>query len=212
MLKGFFISVEGVDGSGKSSHIAFIQEYLVNNGYQVINTREPGGTPMGEKIREVLLSTDNEMHNMTELYLLFASRQELIKNIILPNLDKGVCVLSDRFTDSSIAYQGYGRGIGVKKVEAIINLLEPCLKPDLTLLFDVDLNVATQRLEKNNKKDRIEKENREFFQKVQNGYYAIAKKEPQRVKLINTLQTKEDTRQEIKQYLDQLLGKEKSDI
>lgn len=207
MLRGFFISVEGVDGSGKSSHLPFMQECLEMYGYKVILTREPGGTVIGEKIRDLLLHTSEDMERMTELYLLFASRQELIKNIILPTLEKGVCVLIDRFTDSSLAYQGYGRGIGIDKVEKIIALLEPCLKPDLTLLFDVDLETAAKRLAKNNKSDRMEKESREFFQRVQNGYHAIAKNEPERVKVINTIQTKDESRVEIKKYLEKLLGK-----
>lgn len=207
MKKGFFISVEGVDGAGKSSHLPVMQDYLENNGYKVITTREPGGTIIGEKIRDLLLYTDIEIDRMTELYLLFASRQELIKNIILPNLEHGVCVLIDRFTDSSLAYQGYGREIGVAKVEQIISLLEPCLKPDLTLVFDVDLDTAAKRLAKNNKKDRMEKESREFFVKVQNAYHQIAKNEPKRVKIINTSQEKDQTRAEIKNYLAKLIGK-----
>lgn len=207
MRRGFFISVEGVDGSGKSTHLAFMQDCLERNGYKVVITREPGGTVIGEKIRDLLLHTSVEIDGLTELYLLFASRQELIKKFILPTLEKGVCVLIDRFTDSSIAYQGYGRGIGVGKVEQIIALLEPCLKPDLTLLFDVDLDTAAKRLAKNNKNDRMEKESREFFQIVQNGYHTIAKNEPERIKIINTLQPKDQTRIEIKNYLDKLLGK-----
>lgn len=206
MQKALFISVEGIDGAGKSSHLSFIQEQLEAKGYSVIQTREPGGTTVGEKIRELLLYTDVEITRMTELYLLFASRQEVIKNIIKPNLDRGVCVLIDRFTDSSIAYQGYGRGIEINKIEQIISLLEPALKPDLTFLFDVDLEVARKRLEKNAKADRMEKESQEFFARVRSGFHEIARKEPDRVKVINTIQDKADTRNEIKQHLEALIG------
>lgn len=205
MKKAYFISVEGIDGAGKSSHLDFIQNILEEYGLQVVQTREPGGTVTGELIRDLLLHKEVDMDHMTELYLLFASRQEIIKNVIKPNLDNSVCVLIDRYTDSTIAYQGYGRGVATNKIEALIKLLDPCLKPDLTLLFDVDLKTAKQRLAKNNKKDRMEKECDDFFAKVQSGYHQIAHSEPKRVKIINTTQRKEDTQTQIRQHLETLL-------
>lgn len=202
---GLFITVEGIDGAGKSTHVDFIQSYLENKGRRVLTTREPGGTIIGEKIRDLLLHNHDKIHSTTELFLMFASRQEIISNVIIPTLENGVCVVLDRFIDSSLAYQGGGRGLGMAKVEKIISLLEPQIKPDLTFLFDVELSVAFSRLSKNKTKDRIEQENEKFFTKVQNAYHEIAKNEPQRVKVINTIQSKEKTQVELKQYLDELL-------
>lgn len=204
---GFFITVEGIDGSGKSTHVKFIQTYLEDRGYSVITAHEPGGTDIGEKIRDILLHSTLQMHSITELLLVFASRQELISNTIVPNLKEGGCVILDRFIDSSIAYQCGGRGIEQKKLERIISLLEPQIKPDLTFLFDVELSIARGRLAKNNKKDRIEGEGEEFFAKVQNMYHEIAKNEPKRVKTINTVQPKEETKVELSNYLNELLTK-----
>ena len=119
-MRGLFISVEGIDGAGKSTHVDFISRYLKDKGYEVVTTREPGGTVLGEKIRDLLLHNDEEIHRITELLLMFASRQQLIAELIEPNLAKGVCVIADRFIDASIAYQAYGRGIGREKLDKII--------------------------------------------------------------------------------------------
>ena len=204
--RGLFITVEGIDGAGKSTHITFIREFLENIGHKVITTREPGGTPCGEMIRDVLLHKAEAMHRMTELFLLLASRQELIHNVIVPNLNQGICVLADRFIDSSIAYQAGGRNLGISKVKQALALLEPEIKPDLTFIFDVELSIATRRLHKNAKQDRIERENSEFFVLVQDTYHQIAKMEPERVKLINTAQEKQTTRAELASYLTTLIS------
>ncbi|MFO0318814.1 MAG: dTMP kinase, partial [Neisseriaceae bacterium] len=124
--RGKFISLEGIDGVGKSTHMTFIADYLRGCGKKVVTTREPGGTEFGEKFRDLLLHSRG-MHRITELLLLFASRQELIHNLVLPNLEKGVWIVSDRFIDASIAYQGVGRGIGVETVKQLANILEPKL-------------------------------------------------------------------------------------
>jgi dTMP kinase len=215
---GLFISVEGIDGAGKSTHVAFIQEYLESHGLQVITTREPGGTILGEKIRELLLDKSNYMHQITELLLLFASRQELIANTILPNLERGVCVVADRFIDASIAYQGGGRKIDADKIKQIISLLEPQIQTDLTFLFNVRLDVACQRIAnratkvmltenitENKLPDRIEQEDVEFFERVQNAYLQIAESEPVRVKIIDTANLIEHSRDIIIKHLDQLI-------
>lgn len=203
--KGFFISVEGIDGAGKSTHVSFIKQYLEDKGYQVIVTREPGGTPLGESIRNLLLNS-KDMHKITELLLMFASRQELLKSVIVPNLESGVCVVADRFLDASIAYQGYGRKIGIEKVSKVIELLEPQLQTNLTFLFNVPLSLALKRVSRNKEKDRIESEGEDFFATVQNSYLRIAEKEPGRVKLINTNQPLEKTQILVAWHLDQLLS------
>ncbi|MCE3268959.1 MAG: dTMP kinase [Burkholderiales bacterium] len=207
MKKGLFISVEGIDGAGKSTHVNFICEYLKSKGKTVVVTREPGGTPLGEQIRNLLLHSTN-MHHNTELLLMFASRQELIEKIIFPNLKDGICVVADRFVDASLAYQGAGRGLGMAKVKQLINLLEPVLTTDLTFLFNVPLSIAVNRIAKNRNKDRIEEENEDFFTKVQNAYLDIAKAQPDRMKVINTNRLKSETRNEIIQHLDYLLDKQ----
>ena len=204
-MRGLFISVEGIDGAGKSTHVKFIREYLEDKGYNVVITREPGGTNLGEKIRDLLLHNDEEIHRITELFMMFASRQQLIAQIIEPNLAKGICVIADRFIDASIAYQGYGRGIGQEKLDKIISILEPNLQTDLTFLFDVPLEMAFTRLNKSRQKDRIEQESTNFFTNVQNAYQMIARNEPNRVKVITTTQVKEKTQMLLASYLDQML-------
>lgn len=206
MKRGLFLSLEGIDGAGKSTHLEFISEYLKSKGHQVIITREPGGTIIGEKIRELLLMSDQINHN-TELLLYFASRQELISNVIIPNLKNGVSVIADRFVDASIAYQGGGRKLGVEKIRQVYNLLEPRLKTDITFLFDVPLKLAMNRLQRSRQLDRIEKEPEEFFSRVQNTYYQLANSEPERIKIIMTNREIEKTREEIICYLDVLLDK-----
>lgn len=205
MQKGLFISVEGIDGAGKSTHVTFIQEYLQKRGLEVKVTREPGGTPLGESIRDLLLHSYDTIHSRTELFLMFASRQELIDKVILPNLNQGICIIADRFIDASIAYQGYGRKIGENNVAKMISLLEPSLQTDLTFIFDVPLNLAITRVSRNKNKDRIEKEDKNFFATVQHAYHNIAQNEPMRVKIIQTNQTIDKTQCDLAAYLDQLL-------
>lgn len=202
-----FISVEGIDGAGKSTHLSFIADYLRKCGKEVVVTREPGGTINGERIRELLLHKHDGMHRVTELLLMFASRQELIHNLILPNLDKGVWVISDRFIDASVAYQGVGRAIGVDVVNQVANILEPKIKTDLTLLFDISLEVAVGRITNSRDKDRIESAPKEFFANVQNAYHDILKNEPDRVKLITTDQSINKTQQTIMNHLNNLINK-----
>ncbi len=204
--RGLFISVEGIDGAGKSTHVRFIQEYLQQNGKDVITTREPGGTELGEKIRDLLLHHNKAMHKITELLLMFASRQELIHNIIEPSLNDGICVIADRFIDASIAYQGAGRGVGIENIKKIISILDPVVNTDLTILFDTTLDVAFGRITRNRNKDRIENETADFFATVQQAYRDIALKDPKRVKIITTDQHIDKTRELIVQQLDILLG------
>jgi dTMP kinase len=202
--RGIFLSVEGIDGAGKSTHVEFIRDYLHSKGLEVVITREPGGTIIGEKIRELLLNSEH-MHHNTELLLYFASRQEIIRQVIVPNLEAGRCVLADRFVDASIAYQGGGRMLGVAKVKQIYAMLEPTLTTDLTLLFDVPLSLAMERLNRGRELDRIELESQEFFARVQNTYYQLEAEEPERIKRIMTNQPLQVTRNDILAQLDKLL-------
>jgi dTMP kinase len=206
MRRGLFISVEGIDGAGKSTHVPFIADYLRENGLTVVTTREPGGTPMGEQIRELLLHS-SQLHQISELLLMFASRQELISQLIIPNLESSVCVVSDRFIDASIAYQAVGRDIGIKVVKQLAKLLQPNLTTDLTLIFDVSIDTAIRRLNRSRNKDRIENETQVFFSKVQQAYRDIASNEPERVKLISTEREVHLTRDEIQSHLDNLIAK-----
>ncbi len=199
--RAFFISVEGIDGAGKSTNVEFIRKYLQDKGYAVIVTREPGGTVIGEEIRKLILYGKN-IDRVTELFLMFASRQELIKDVIIPNLEKGVSVIADRFIDSSVAYQGAGRNIGVEKVLSLLSLLEPKITPDLTLLFDVPIELAIKRINNNKNKDRIENESIDFFKRIQKAYNKIAVDEPNRVKVIQTNQSIYHTQSIIINYLD----------
>ena len=204
--RGLFISVEGIDGAGKSTHLEFIGNYLETKGIKSIVTREPGGTEIGEMLRDILLHSKHNIHRVTELLLMFASRQELIHNVIMPNLDRGIWVIADRFIDASIAYQGVGRKIGVEAVRQVANLLEPHLQTDLTFLFDVSLDKALRRVAKHGKQDRIEREEEGFFASIQQAYWELAKAEPQRIKVLNTDKTKEETRATISLYLDKFLA------
>lgn len=207
MKRGLFISVEGIDGAGKSTHVEFIKEYLEQHGLQVIMTREPGGTIVGEKIRELLL-TSEYMHQNTELLLYFASRQEIIQQVIEPNLANGICVLADRFVDASIAYQGGGRELGVDKVKTVYSLLVPQLKTDATFLFDAPLEIAMERLKSDRELDRIEQESQDFFNRVQQTYYQLLQEEPERIKLVSTDCSIVNTRDILLKHLDNLLAKE----
>ena len=210
MIKpGIFLSVEGIDGAGKSTHVEFIRDYLKNHGIEVIITREPGGTIIGEQIRELVLNGEH-MHHNTELLLYFASRQELIQQVIVPNLAAGHWVLADRFVDASIAYQGAGRNLGVDKVKQIYAMLEPMLATEMTFLFDAPLSLAMERLNRGKGLDRIEQEGLEFFTRVQNAYYALEANEPQRIKRIMTNQPLHKTRAILQEYLDKLILRQRN--
>lgn len=208
MTRGMFLSVEGIDGAGKSTHLDYIKDHLAQNSIEVVLTREPGGTNLGESIRNLLLNGE-DIHCVTELLLMFASRQELINKVIEPSLNQGKWVLADRFVDASYAYQGGGRDLGVDRVKAIADLLEPSLTTNLTLLFDAPLEVAMKRVDGSRIKDRLERESTKFFAKVQQTYRDLALAQPNRIKIINTDQDKAQTQMQIAQHLDYLLKHKK---
>lgn len=185
----FFISFEGIEGSGKSTQARLLYEYLSKKGYTVILTGEPGGTEIGLKIRELLLSVEHKgMIPITELLLYNASRVEHIKEIILPAINRGAIVITDRFSDSTIAYQGYGRGIDLNLISSIERAVTGGLRPDITILLDLDVEIGLKRNRGINKTDRLELEDVEFHKKVRSGYLEIAAKEPERIKVIDASQ------------------------
>ncbi len=187
MNKAKFITFEGVDGAGKSTHLAWFAEALRNRGEEVLVTREPGGTPLGECLRDILLN--QPMHAETEALLMFASRFEHIEQVIKPALQRGTWVVSDRFSDASFAYQGGGRGVNVAKLEQLECWVHENFQPDLTLLFDLPVEVARQRLSKNITLDRFEQEKDCFFEKVRQAYLERRNKHPDRFVLIDATQT-----------------------
>jgi dTMP kinase len=203
-MTGKFISFEGIDGAGKSTHIGFVADYLAAQGKQVISSREPGGTPLGEKLRELLLH--EKMHLETEALLMFASRREHIAQVIEPALARGEWVLSDRFTDASFAYQGGGRGLDLAKMDVLEDWVHPQLQPDLTLLFDVPLEVARLRLDASRTLDKFEREHADFFNACRNEYLRRARQFPQRIAVIDSTQSIASTRDQIASTLDRLLS------
>jgi dTMP kinase len=203
-MQGKFITIDGVEGAGKSTQINFICQYLKNQGINVALTREPGGTDIGEKIRALLLSTDSKMHSDTELLLMFAARNEHIHSKILPTLKTGDWVLSDRFTDASYAYQGGGRGLDIERIAQLEKWTLQDFIPDMTLLLDVPVEIGMQRVESRGAKDRIEQENIDFFERVRKAYIARSKQYPQRIKLIDASQSSENISSQIQEILKAL--------
>ncbi len=195
MKRGLFLTFEGQDGCGKTTQINLLIDYLKNKGYEVVLTREPGCKGLGEKIRNLLLDYDGEVSNVCESFLFLADRAQNVDIIVRKNIEKGCIVISDRHTDSSLAYQGYGRGLDVERIDKLNNIATSGLKPDLTFVFDIDVDTSMERV--GTKKDRIESAGKEFFNRVRNGYLEIAKKEPNRVKVINSVDSIENIHKQV---------------
>ena len=205
MSKGRFITIDGVEGAGKSTQIDLICSYLQRKGIDVVRTREPGGTDVGEKIRSVLLDVDNpEMHSDTELLLMFSSRNELIQNKIIPALNNGSWVVSDRFTDASFAYQGGGRMLNLDRISKLEEWVLGDFKPDLTLLLDINVELGMTRIEARAAKDRIELEERAFFERVRSVFISRSEAFPERIKLIDASGTIDDIHEKIKLLVDSI--------
>ncbi|MBI5751419.1 MAG: dTMP kinase [Hydrogenophilales bacterium] len=202
MSHGKFITLEGIDGAGKSTHLSFIAERLRAMGRQVVVTREPGGTPLGEMLRDLVLS--QKMHVETETLIMFASRREHIDKVIVPALEKGIWVLSDRFTDATFAYQGGGRGIAPDRLQALENWVQSGLQPDITLLFDVPLEISRERLSNNMSLDRFEQEKQDFFARVRAAYLDRAAAHPQRIRVINGSRSIAEIQAELAPLLEKL--------
>ena len=198
MKKGLFITLEGIEGAGKSTAVDFIEDFLTKEGHDVIKTREPGGTVVGEQIREILLKNENyTLTYDTELLLVFSARAQHIQEVILPALSSGKIILCDRFTDASYAYQGGGRDIDASRINLLEKWVQEDLRPNLTLLFDLDVSIGMQRTKKRSDADRFEREEINFFEKIRNTYLERAKNEPQRFRIINSASSLESVKEQI---------------
>ncbi len=195
MTVGKFITFEGIDGAGKSTHIDFVAQRLQQSGHKVITTREPGGTALGEQLRALLLH--EAMHVETEALLMFAARREHLAQVIEPALARGDWVISDRFTDASFAYQGGGKKLALDKLEALEKWVHPRLQPDLTLLFDVPPEVARARLDACRTPDKFEQEQEDFFIASRNEYLRRALQDPKRMRVIDASRSIESIRKEL---------------
>jgi dTMP kinase len=201
-MKGRFITVEGGDGAGKSTNLSFIHQYLLDAAKDVVLTREPGGTPLGEQIRSLLLDHKQApMCDEAELLLMFAARAQHINEVIRPALDVGKWVLSDRFTDATYAYQGGGRGISGARIGVIEDWVQGPLRPDLTILLDIPVELGLVRAGNRSSPDRFELEQKVFFERVRQAYLDIARQNPKRVKVVDASQSLNDVQQSIKAVL-----------
>ncbi len=186
MKKGLFITIEGPDGSGKTTHSKLLVEYLRKKGYDVVHTREPGGTSLAEFLRKVILDPDLKITPLTELLLYSASRVQHTIELIKPSIEKGKIVVCERYTLATVAYQGYGRGISKKVIEQLNKISTGGLSPNLTIVLDVSVDEGLRRIKKERKKDRLEKENIEFHKRVRNGYLELAKSSPKKIKVVKS--------------------------
>ena len=201
-LTGKFINFEGIDGAGKSTHIQFVADLLQSHGKTVVQTREPGGTALGESLRQLLLQ--DKMHLETEALLMFAARRENIAQVIQPALDRGDWVICDRFSDSSFAYQGGGRHLAIEKLDVLEQWVHPNLQPDLTLLFDVPIEVARSRLNATRDLDKFEREQASFFNNTRNEYLRRAAVFPQRFRIIDSTKSIAEIRAELSHLISAL--------
>ncbi len=204
MQRGIFITLEGGEGAGKSTHLAFVQKWLQQTGRKVVVTREPGGTELGERIRELLLhARDIDISSESELLLMFAARAEHLNKFIKPALAKGKTVLCDRFTDATYAYQGRGRGMSRERIALLETWVQGDLRPDLTLLLDVPVEVGLERAGNRSAPDRFEREDGEFFQRVREAYLDAAAREPERIRVVDAGQSLEQVEQQIAKILQE---------
>lgn len=203
MKKGLFITLEGADGCGKTTQLNLLKEYLTSRGYEIVVTREPGGKGLGEKLREILLNYDGEVSDRCEAFLYLADRAQNIDTIIKPAINSGKIVLCDRHTDSSVAYQGYGREQNIDNINMLNELAVNDVHPDLTIVFDIDTETSMARV--GAEKDRLESAGIEFHKRVRNGYLEIAKKNPQRIKVVDASQTIEDVQRDVIKIIEGIL-------
>ena len=201
MKLGRFITFEGIDGAGKSTHLAWAAHFLLGRGVGVIATREPGGTILGEQLRQILLAGDQRIGAETETLMMFTARRQHLEDVILPALQRGDWVLCDRFTDASFAYQGGGRGVAKDKLEILERWVHPDLQPDLTLLFDVSAELGQSRVVGTKSLDRFEREGVEFFSRVRNAYLERLRQWPNRMVRVDANKPIADIQREIEQRL-----------
>ncbi len=206
MNRGQFVTLEGGEGVGKTTQIGFIKHYLVEQGIDVVLTREPGGTVLAEKIRDLLLENHAEtLSSQAELLMMFAARAQHLDNVIWPALRQGQWVVCDRFTDASYAYQGGGRGMALRQIQALETMIQGDFRPDLTLLLDAPVAIGLQRAKKRGPVDRFESEQFEFFDKVRQAYLSRAQQEPQRIRVIDAARPLEDVKNAIIGHLAELI-------
>lgn len=206
MSRGLFITFEGTDGTGKSTQIEFAREYFESRGFNVLMSREPGGTSISEKLRDILLDKANdEMSPVTEMMIYAASRAQLVSEVIIPAVNDGTVVICDRFVDSSVAYQAFGRGLG-DMVAEVNSYATTGLAPDITFFMDIDPEVGRSRIA-GGELDRLEQEKSDFFRRVYDGYKSIAALDPGRVKTIDASGTVEEVRAAIEVHLDEITGR-----
>ena len=200
-MRGLFITFEGADGCGKTTQLNLLAEFLRKKGFEVIITREPGGKGLGEKIRKILLNYDGDVSANCEAFLFLADRAQNIDIVVKPAIKAGKIVLCDRHTDSTLAYQGYGRGVDLMQAKMLNKIATSGVIPDLTFVFDIDVETSMARVGKN--KDRMESAGIEFHERVRKGYLEIAKQEPERVKVINSKGSIENIFEEVKEIFMQ---------
>lgn len=201
-MRGKFITFEGIDGAGKSTHIPFVADWIRARGIEVMATREPGGTPIGETLRTLLLQ--QPMQRDTEVLLMFASRREQLLDRIIPALQRGTWVVCDRFTDSTLAYQCGGRGVDRARVESLALWVHADIQPDLTLWFDAPVAIAMERVARGSTPDKFEREEVAFHERVRSAYAALADKEPQRIQRIDSTEPIEAIQSAIATHLARL--------
>ena len=203
MKKGLFITFEGADGCGKTTQMDLLAEYLKNNGKEVLLTREPGGKGLGEKVREILLNYDGDVSDRCESFLFLADRAQNIDIIVNPAVEEGEIVLCDRHIESTVAYQGYGRGLDIERINMLNNLATNGRKPDLTFVFDIDVETSMKRVGK--EKDRMESAGIDFHNRVRKGYLELAKQEPQRIKVLDATKSIAEIHNEIIEIINEKL-------
>lgn len=207
MSRGLFITLEGGEGAGKSTNLAYARQWLEQAGREVVVTREPGGTELGERVRDILLHRrDLDITAESELLLMFAARAEHLAKVIRPALAAGKVVLCDRFTDATYAYQGGGRGIPAERIAVIENWVQGGLRPDLTLIFDITVETGRLRAGQRSEPDRFESENDEFFARVRATYLARAASEPRRVRVVDASRSLERVQQQIAAIMQEVTG------
>ena len=202
MTQGLFITFEGPDGCGKTTQMNLLAQYFEKKGKKVVLTREPGGKGLGEKVREILLNYNGEVSDRCESFLFLADRAQNIDIIVKPAVEKGKIVLCDRHIDSTVAYQGYGRGLDINEINILNNLATGGKKPDLTLVFDVDVETSMKRVGK--EKDRMESAGIDFHNRVRNGYLELAKQEPTRIKVLDATKTIEEIHEKVVEIVEKL--------
>jgi len=204
-VAGTFITFEGIDGSGKSTHLRLLAHFLQSSGLDVILTREPGGTPVGNRLRAALLDASEEVDPLTELLVFAADRAQHVRRVLRPAIEEGRVVISDRYADATVAYQGAGRGFSPELISEIIELATEGLKPDLTLLFDLSVtesNVRTKRRTSGPQAgDRLDAENADFHTRVRDAYLVLAEREPERVRVIETNRSVDETQKVVRSII-----------